>query len=301
MSAEEAAEKFPRNVTIGASGFTLAGYPKVIPAAFAKRIENSNAKEEFSINLFTGASTGDELDGVLARTGRMKLRIPYQSHPDMRKLINQGKLNYLDMHLSHVRRFIREGIFPSIDVALIEACDVTADGRVYLTNSSGMSGTYLSLAKEIFIELNVKHPLEMKGLHDIYIPELHSGKPINIDYVDDRIGWFLFFSSSEFSLNCLGRPYVRVNPEKIKGIVLTDVFESSKGKDQLIERRFFVSRLFIAFKQPDETSFKIANNILDFILHEVDHGRMPKKLLPFQSGVGNVANAVLAVIGKSIN
>jgi acyl-CoA hydrolase len=25
---------------------------------------------------------------------------------------------------------------------------------------------------------------------------------------------------------------------------------------------------------------------------------MPKKLLPFQSGVGNVANAVLACIGK---
>lgn len=188
MSAEEAAEKFPTNVTIGASGFTLAGYPKVIPAAFAKRIERSNQPEQFSINLFTGASTGDELDGVLARTNRMKLRIPYQSHPDMRKLINQGKLNYLDMHLSHVRRYIREGIFPSIDVALIEACDVTADGRVYLTNSSGMSGTYLSLAKEIYIELNQKHPLEMKGLHDIVLPELHTGKPINIDYVDDRIG-----------------------------------------------------------------------------------------------------------------
>ncbi|CAF1372709.1 unnamed protein product [Adineta steineri] len=265
MSAEDVAQKFPEQITIGASGFTPAGYPKVIPSAFAQRIKNSKNPENFSINLYTGASTGDELDGVLARTGRMKLRIPYQSHPDLRKLINEGKLNFIDMHLSHVGRYIREGIFPPIDVAIIEACDVTPDGRIYLTNSSGMSGTYLSLAKDIYIELNQAHPLEMKGLHDIYLPELHTGRPINIDYVDDRIG----------------TPYVRVNPERIKGIVLTDKFDSSKG-----------------FKQPDDASFKIANNILDFILHEVEYGRIPKKLLPFQSGVGNVANAVLACIAR---
>jgi len=188
ISPEDVAQKFPEKVTIGASGFTPAGYPKVIPGAFAQRIKNSPNPSNFSINLYTGASTGDELDGVLARTGRMKLRIPYQSHPDLRKLINQGKLNFIDMHLSHVGRYIREGIFPSIDVAIVEACDVTSDGRIYLTNSSGMSGTYLALAKDIYIELNQAHPLEMKGLHDIFLPELHTGRPINIDYVDDRIG-----------------------------------------------------------------------------------------------------------------
>jgi succinyl-CoA:acetate CoA-transferase len=62
----------------------------------------------------------------------MKLRIPYQSHPDIRRLVNQGKLNFIDMHLSHVGRYIKEGIFPPIDVAIIEACDVTSDGRIYL-------------------------------------------------------------------------------------------------------------------------------------------------------------------------
>ena len=147
MSAEDVAGKFPEQVTIGASGFTPAGYPKVIPGAFAQRISQSKNPENFSINLYTGASTGDELDGVLARTGRMKLRIPYQSHPDVRKLINQGKLDFIDMHLSHVSRYIREGIFPSIDVAIIEACDVTSDGRIYLTNSSGMSANLFIFSK----------------------------------------------------------------------------------------------------------------------------------------------------------
>ncbi len=188
MPAEAVAAKLPEKLTIGASGFTIAGYPKVIPGAFADRINNSKNPENFSINLYTGASVGDELDGVLARTGRMKFRIPYQSHPDVRKLINQGKLDFIDMHLSHVARYIREGMFPKVDVAIVEACDVTADGRVYLTNSSGMSGTYLSLAKDIYIELNELHPLDMKGLHDMYLPEKYKGRPINIDYVDDRIG-----------------------------------------------------------------------------------------------------------------
>jgi acetyl-CoA hydrolase/succinyl-CoA:acetate CoA-transferase len=239
MSAEDIAEKFPEQVTIGASGFTLSGYPKVIPKAFANRIANSKDSSKFSINLFTGASTGDELDGVLARTGKMKLRIPYQSHNDLRKLINQGKINFIDMHLSHVGKFIREKLFPPIDVALIEACDVTPDGRIYLTNSSGMTGTYLELAKDIYIELNEAHPLDMKGLHDMYLPHSYTGRPINIDHVDDRIG----------------TPYVRVNPERIKGIVLTNLLDSTKG-----------------FKQPDDVSFKIANHILDFILYEVKQG-----------------------------
>ena len=38
MTAEEVAAKLPRKVTIGTSGFTPAGYPKVIPQAFANRI-----------------------------------------------------------------------------------------------------------------------------------------------------------------------------------------------------------------------------------------------------------------------
>ena len=58
------------------------------------------------------------LNGVLAGTGRMKLRIPYQSHSDLCKLINAGKLNFIDMHLSHVGRYIRKGIFPPMDESI---------------------------------------------------------------------------------------------------------------------------------------------------------------------------------------
>src|ERR1700688_5198631 len=38
----------------------------------------------------------------------------------------------------------------------------------------------------------------------------------------------------------------------------------------------------------------IAGHILEFLGHEVRRGRLPAELLPIQSGVGNVANAVMA-------
>ncbi|CAF3762455.1 unnamed protein product [Rotaria sp. Silwood1] len=76
-----------------------------------------------------------------------------------------------------------------------------------------MSGTYLALAKDIYIELNEAHSLDMKNLHDNYLPELYTERSINIDYVDDRIS----------------TPDVRVNPKRIKGIVLTNKYDSSSG------------------------------------------------------------------------
>jgi acetyl-CoA hydrolase len=37
---------------------------------------------------------------------------------------------------------------------------------------------------------------------------------------------------------------------------------------------------------------------VSFLLNEMSAGRIPKEFLPFQSGVGNVANAVLATLGE---
>ena len=70
MSAAEAAELIQHGEVIGASGFTPAGYPKAIPVALAEKARREHAAgREFSITLYTGASTGDELDGELARAG----------------------------------------------------------------------------------------------------------------------------------------------------------------------------------------------------------------------------------------
>lgn len=268
MDAEAVASRIPQHATIATSGFTSAGQPKVIPPAYARRIEEEKKKgNDFTFNLYTGASTSDELDGVLARSGAMRKRLPFQSNKDLRDGINRGDIQFLDMHLSHVAISIEHGILDPIDVAIIEASEVTPDGRIYLTSSSGMSPTYIKYAKEIYIELNLHHPADLKGYHDIYIPPIPpEGRPIFITHVDDRIG----------------APFVRTDPDKIKGIVQTNL------PDHIAD-----------FRAPDQENFLIAEHILDFIQHEIKKGRIPAELLPFQVGVGNVANAAMSVMARN--
>lgn len=261
MSAEDAASLLPRTGTIATSGFTN-GHPKAIPAALARRIASDGGEGEFGYNLYTGASTGEELDGVLARAKAIRYRTPFMSTLDLRNQINSGEVEFVDAHLSHLSSYIAHGILDPIDAAIVEAVDVASDGRIYLTTSSGMSPTFVAYAREVFVELNEAHPLELKGYHDIFLPELAPhGRPIHITSVDDRIGV----------------PYVSCDPGRIRGIVKT-------------HRRDHVE----PFRKPDAVSAAIAGHVLEFVRHEVAFGRIPKNLLPFQSGVGNVANAVLA-------
>lgn len=68
MTAQEAAALIRNKDVIATSGFTGAGYPKAVPEALAQRIEAAHAAgEPFTVRLLTGASTGPQLDGALAR------------------------------------------------------------------------------------------------------------------------------------------------------------------------------------------------------------------------------------------
>ena len=79
ISAEEAAATINNNDNVAFSGFTLAGSPKVVPAAIAKRaLLEHEAGRQFKIGMFTGASTGDSCDGELARANAVKFRTPFQ-------------------------------------------------------------------------------------------------------------------------------------------------------------------------------------------------------------------------------
>ena len=70
-SAAEAAAFVTCGSTVGVSGFTSAGYPKLVPGALAERAE---AGEDLRLTVISGASVGDELDGRLARSGAMARR-----------------------------------------------------------------------------------------------------------------------------------------------------------------------------------------------------------------------------------
>ncbi len=80
LTAQEAAEMIPNGATIGLSGFTAPGTPKFISEALAaKAVREHEAGREFKVNMFTGASTSDHVDGVMARANAYNMRAPYQN------------------------------------------------------------------------------------------------------------------------------------------------------------------------------------------------------------------------------
>jgi succinyl-CoA:acetate CoA-transferase len=263
MTAAEAAALIRSGDQIGMSGFTGSGYPKVVPLELAHRIADAHLHgQKFQISVFTGASTGPELDGALAMAGGIHLRLPYQSDPETRKRINAGEMDYMDIHLSHVAQFVEYGFLGKLDVALIEVTAILEDGRVIPSSSIGNNKTWLDCAERIILEVNSWQPLALEGMHDIYygLQPPPNRTPIPLLTTGQRIG----------------TPYLRVPADKIAGIVVTDSPDRNSP-----------------FKAPDEASKRIAGHILEFLSWEVKKGRIPRNLFPLQSGVGNIANAVL--------
>ena len=111
----------------------------------------------FQIGIFTGASTGDSCDGVLSRVKAIRYRAPYTTNSDFRKAVNNGEIAYNDIHLSQMAQEVRYGFMGKVNVAIIEACEVTPDGKIYLTAAGGIAPTVCRLADQIIVELNAAH------------------------------------------------------------------------------------------------------------------------------------------------
>ncbi len=270
LTADEAAASIPNGATIGFSGFTAAGAAKALPPAIARQAKERHAKgEPYQVRVFTGASTGPNFDEVLAEANAISFRAPYQSSMALRKQINAQEVEFVDMHLSHVTQHVYEGFYGDIDFAVVEATEVTRDGRAYLTTSIGVSPTYLKKAKKIIFEINRHHHPRLREMADIaYLSPPPGQDPIAIHAPMTKIGW----------------PYASFNPDNVIGIVETD------EEDHVSE-----------FSEPNQTHMAIARHVVDFILAEFEASPTPGKMLPFQSGVGNVANAVMLGLGNASN
>ncbi len=267
ISAREAAEMINNGDTLGLSGFTAPGNPKSITEAVAEKAAREHEQgREFKVNIFTGASTNDHVDGILARNNAINMRAPYQNTPDLRKRINAHDAHYFDRHLSEMAQETRYGFYGDIDYAIIEAAAIDENGEILLGCGVGNIPTYAPRAKKIFIELNEALPQALMGMHDIYKPlDPPYRREIPIYTPRDRAG----------------RPTLKVDPSKIVGIVRTNSLDGVK-----------------AFTKPDAVSEKIGANVVNFLVGEYRKGRIPKEFLPLQSGVGNVANAVLHYLGE---
>ena len=124
------------------------------------------------------------------------------------------------------------------------------------------------LADKIILEVNTIQPPELEGIHDVALLGIAPNrKPIGINRVSDRIG----------------SPYMDVDPNKVVAVVLTE------SGDRVNK-----------FNPPDPVSTAIGDHVVAFLKQEEAAGRLPKgRLLPLQSGIDNVANAVLAGLARA--
>ncbi|MCR5820307.1 MAG: acetyl-CoA hydrolase [Bacteroidaceae bacterium] len=272
ITAAEAAAQIENEQTLALSGFTPAGVPKAITAELAQRAHAIHeAGQPFKVNIFTGASTGQSCDGMLANEQAIGFRAPYTTNPDFRKHVNQNEIRYSDLNLSNMATQMRQGYLGKVDWAIIEACDVELVGskaRIFLTAAGGISPTACRMAERgIFIELNAFHSKGFKGIHDVYEIEYHPNRtPVQIMHPTDRIG----------------KPYIEVDADRIIGVVECDIPDEARS-----------------FKDPDPITTQIGQNVADFLVANMKNGTIPASFLNLQSGVGSGANAVLGALGHS--
>jgi acetyl-CoA hydrolase/succinyl-CoA:acetate CoA-transferase len=262
-SASEAASLIQDGSTVACSGFTKTGYSKAVLPALCKQ------KDRFQrgITLYSGASLGEDLDGLLAESGIVKKRLPFQADKAMRAAINNGTVFYQDQHLSETadQLFCRNLERPN--VAVIEIAGITADGLLIPGASVGNDCVFVQLAETVILEINEALPLNLKGLHDCVDHAISpSRKPLLLENCRSRIG----------------EVGIRLDLSKIQAIVFTN------HKDEPAET-----------EERDTCSEAIAKHLLKFLNQEVASGKMGPNLRPLQAGIGKIADAVLGGLSAS--
>jgi len=270
MAAEDTLPLFKNGMYLGFSGFA-EGHPKTVPGLLAEYVERKGLQGKLKFNVYTGASIGTDVDDRWAKLGMLDRRWPHQQGNAIRKAINAGEVQFGDRYLSMYAQDFGYGFYTmenggKIDVGIIEASCITEDGGIVPTLAVGIVSEIVARAEKIIIEINTKIP-SLEGLHDCLAVQLPPNKQVyNILNVRDRIG--------TTSIPC--------DPSKIVAIV--ESYKDPVGRP---------------LGTPDEGSVHIASHIIEFLQSEVKSGRLPKNLLPLQSGVGSIANAVVGGILNS--
>ena len=263
MPVEAAVRHVRDRDTLAVSGFTKAGEPKTFLLALPAHL--ATLGPDARISLFSGASLSEEIEGGLAPF--IARRAPYMASDASRRLIHAGKMNYTDVHLSHFARGVMYGFYGEIDLAVIEVTRIRPDGSVVLSASVGVSAEALAKARAIVLEVNTALP-DMASLHDIVLPPAPPtiGWPIPVTGVRDRVGL----------------PYVPLDPARVVAVV------ESQRPDYPV-----------AFTADEALCGQIARNVIAFLVECRDRFDWHHWVPPLQSGVGNIANAIVAELHRS--
>lgn len=270
-TTDQCIELFKHGQYLGWSGFTGVGAPKAIPKALVDHVEKNNLQGKLAFNLFVGASAGPE-ESRWASNDMILRRSPHQVGKPIAAAINDGRTQFFDKHLSMFPQDLTYGYYTKnkpnglLDYTIIEATAITEDGSIIPGPAVGASPEMLSVSENIIIEVNTKTP-SFEGIHDIDLP---INPPNRVPYPH---------TSTDYRI---GRTAIPVDPSKVIAIV-----ESTQGD-------------VVPPNTPsDAVSQQIADHLVEFFKHEVKVGRLPENLHPLQSGIGNIANAVVEGLAAS--
>lgn len=271
-SAASLVPYFRPGMNIGWSGFTGVASPKAVPEAIAAKVreelKGKNVDDyKGGFNLFVGASAGQE-EIEWAELNMIRRRAPHQVGKPIARNINNGQIYFFDKHLSMFPQDLCYGYYSKdrvpgqkpIDISIVEATAIKEDGSFVPGASVGATPELIQSSEKVIIEVNTAMQ-NLEGLHDI---DMNVNPPHRVPYpyvkVDQRCG----------------RNSIPVDPERVLAIV------ESTHRDKVPKNT-----------PSDEKSRAIAANLVEFFKNEIKHGRLPENLLPLQSGIGNIANAVI--------
>ncbi len=257
-TAEEAALFFKDGMVVATSGNALSGYPRAVFAALTKRIKNG---DPLRIDLLCTGPLGPEVEDALVEVGGIRRRIGTVGSKLLRQAINRGEVGFLEGKSGKVSQYARRGYYGKIDVAVIEAAGINEEGQVIPATSVYDAPDWLDLASSVIIEINLRRPLSLEGIHDIYDPEPGRCTPLNNP------------------LERIGSPYIPLDPAKVKHIVFSDMEDRN-----------------IPSSPPGEKTLRIAKNIGKFLEEERERqGELP----PLEVGIGDVLTGFLSSLTHS--
>ena len=194
---EEAAFFFMDGMLVATSGTGVSGFPREVFGALKERIQKGDS---LRIDLLSSGPLGPEIEEALAEVGGIRRRIGSVGSKFLRQAINRGEVGFIEGKTGKVCQHARRGYYGKIDVAVIEA----AEGQVIPGTCVYDAPDWVQLASAVILEINLRRPLGMEGMHDIYYPEAGRCIPLNDP------------------LEKIGSPYIPLDSAKVKYIVFSD-------------------------------------------------------------------------------
>ncbi len=261
LKASEAALLFQDGMLVATSGNPLMGYPRATFGALAERIKREGG---IKIDLLCAGPLSGEIEDTLAEAGGLRSRIGAIGGEKLRAAINRGEVRFVEGKGGQLPLQVKRGWLGEIGLAVVEAAGINDQGHLIPSTALYDSPEWLACARGIIVEINLRRPLALEGIHDVYergeTPIPLAGNP----------------------LKRIGTPYIPIDPARIRGIVFSQLSDPP-----------------VSAEKADPKGDLIAGHLVEFFRREKASGRLNMPLPPIELGVGDLAGRVMRAIGAS--